>query len=34
VKTGKRIDAINRYAEASGEDLATARRVVEIAVPR
>jgi hypothetical protein len=34
VKSGKRVAAINRYAEASGEDLATARRVVEIVAAR
>jgi hypothetical protein len=30
LKAGKRVSAINRYAQASGEDLATSRRVVEI----
>ena len=29
-KEGRRLDAIKRYAEVSGEDTATARRVVEL----
>jgi ribosomal protein L7/L12 len=29
VKAGKKIDAIKRYRAASGEDLATAKSVVE-----
>jgi hypothetical protein len=34
MKKGRRVDAIRRYAVVSGEDLATARRVVELLMPR
>jgi hypothetical protein len=32
-KRGQRVEAIKRYATASGEDLAIAKRVVELLVP-
>jgi hypothetical protein len=34
VKAGRLLEAIRAYADASGEDLAMARRVVEIVAPR
>ena len=34
MKKGRRVDAIRRYAVVSGEDLATARRVVELLMPK
>jgi ribosomal protein L7/L12 len=33
-KQGQRIDAIKRYAAASGEDLSTAKQVIDLLVPR
>lgn len=33
-KKGQRIDAIKKYAAASGEDLSTAKQVVDLLVPR
>ena len=34
LRKGQRIDAMKRYAAASGEDLAMAKRVVELLAPR
>lgn len=33
-RAGKRIDAMNRYRQATGEDLRTAKDVVDLLVPR
>jgi hypothetical protein len=33
-KSGRRIDAINKYRDATGEDLTTAKDVVDLLVPR
>jgi len=34
LRKGRRVDAMKRYAAASGEDLAMAKRVVELLAPR